>query len=46
MKNLIIDLKKLIIIHWKTIAIVVLVLYLSYSYADIKQGIIDGWSGK
>jgi hypothetical protein len=46
MKTFILDLQKLIIIHWKTIAIIVIVLYLLYSYADIKQGIMDGWSGR
>lgn len=30
--------------HWKTILATAAVVYLMYSYPDIKQGIIDGWS--
>jgi transcriptional regulator with XRE-family HTH domain len=40
------DLKTLVKTHWKTIFIIVLVIYLFTSYADIKSGIMDGWSGK
>jgi transcriptional regulator with XRE-family HTH domain len=40
------DLKALVKTHWKTIFIIVLVIYLFTSYADIKSGIMDGWSGK
>lgn len=30
--------------HWKTILAIAAVAYLMYSYSDIKQGFIDGWS--
>ena len=39
------DLKTLVITHWKTIFIIVLVIYLFTSYTDIKAGIMDAWSG-
>jgi len=40
------DLKTLVKTHWKTILIIVLVIYLFTSYTDIKSGIMDGWLGK
>jgi transcriptional regulator with XRE-family HTH domain len=40
------DLKSLVKTHWKTIFIIVLVIYLFTSYTDIKSGIMDAWSGK
>jgi transcriptional regulator with XRE-family HTH domain len=40
------DLKTLVITHWKTIFVIVLVVYLFTSYSDIKSGIMDGWNGK
>ena len=40
------DLKTLVKTHWKTILIIVLVIYLFTSYTDIKSGIMDAWSGK
>ena len=40
------DLKVLVKIHWKTIFIIVLVIYLFTSYTDIKSGIMDAWTGK
>ncbi|MCX6200618.1 MAG: helix-turn-helix transcriptional regulator [Bacteroidetes bacterium] len=40
------DLKTLVKNHWKTIFIIVLVVYLFTSYIDIKAGIMDAWSGK
>ncbi len=40
------DLKTLVITHWKTIFIIVLVVYLFTSYPDIKAGISDAWNGK
>ena len=40
------DLKTLVKTHWKTIFIIVLVVYLFTSYTDIKAGIIEGWSRK
>jgi DNA-binding XRE family transcriptional regulator len=40
------DLKVLVKTHWKTIFIIVLVVYLFTSYADIKAGIMDAWSGE
>jgi len=39
-------LKTLVKNHWKTIFIIVLVVYLFTSYTDIKAGIIEGWRGK
>jgi transcriptional regulator with XRE-family HTH domain len=40
------DLKTLVKTHWKTIFIIILVVYLFTSYTDIKAGIMDAWSGK
>ena len=40
------DLKNLVKTHWKTVLIIVLVIWLFTSYTDIKSGIIDAWSGK
>jgi len=40
------DLKVLVKTHWKTILIIVLVIYLFSSYTDIKSGIMDAWNGK
>ena len=40
------DLKVLVKIHWKTIFIIVLVIYLFTSYTDIISGIMDAWTGK
>jgi len=40
------DLKTLVKTHWKTILIIVLLIYLFSSYTDIKSGIMDGWLGK
>ena len=40
------DLKALVKTHWKTIFIIILVIYLFTSYTDIKSGIIDAWGGK
>jgi transcriptional regulator with XRE-family HTH domain len=40
------DLKTLVKTHWKTIFLIVFVIYLFTSYADIKAGIMDAWSGK
>ncbi|MFN5642468.1 MAG: helix-turn-helix domain-containing protein [Sphingobacteriales bacterium] len=40
------DLKTLVKTHWKTIFIIVLVIYLFTSYTDIKSGIMDAWSGR
>jgi transcriptional regulator with XRE-family HTH domain len=40
------DLKALVINHSKTIFIIFLVVYLFTSYADIKSGIMDAWTGK
>jgi transcriptional regulator with XRE-family HTH domain len=40
------DLKTLVITHWKTIFIIVLVVYVFTSYTDIKSGIMDAWNGK
>jgi transcriptional regulator with XRE-family HTH domain len=40
------DLKTLVKTHWKTIFLIVLVIWLITSYDDIKAGIIEGWRGK
>ena len=40
------DLKTLVKTHWKTIFLIVLVIWLITSYDDIKAGIIEGWSRK
>ncbi len=40
------DLKNLAKTHWKTILIIVLVIWLITSYTDIKSGILDAWKGK
>ena len=40
------DLKTLVKTHWKTISIIILVIYLFTSYTDIKAGIMDAWGGK
>ena len=40
------DLTVLLKTHWKTIFLIVLIIWLIASYVDIKAGIIDGWSGK
>ena len=40
------DLKALVKTRWKTISIIILVIYLFTSYTDIKSGIMDAWSGK
>jgi transcriptional regulator with XRE-family HTH domain len=40
------DLKALVKTHWKTIFVIILVIYLFTSYTDIKAGIMDAWSGK
>ena len=40
------DLKTLVKTHWKTILIIVLVIYLFSSYTDIKSGIMDAWNGE
>ena len=40
------DLKALVKTHWKTIFIIILVIYLFTSYTDIKAGIMDAWGDK
>ena len=40
------DLKALVKTHWKTIFVIILVIYLFTSYTDIKSGIMDAWSGR
>jgi transcriptional regulator with XRE-family HTH domain len=40
------DSKDLVKNHWKTIIIIVLMVYLFTSYPDIKAGILDAWSGR
>ena len=40
------DLKTLVKTHWKTILLIVFIVYLFTSYTDIKSGIMDAWTGK
>ena len=40
------DLNVLVKTHWKTIFLIVLVIWFITSYDDIKSGIMDGWNGK
>ena len=40
------DLKVLVKTHWKTIFLIVLVIWLVINYTDIKSGIMDGWKNK
>jgi transcriptional regulator with XRE-family HTH domain len=40
------DLKILVKTHWKTIFLIVLVIWLVTNYTDIKTGIMDGWNNK
>ena len=40
------DLKILVKTHWKTIFLIVLVIWLVTNYNDIKSGIMDGWNNK
>jgi len=44
MNQFITDLKALFKNHWKIITIVVILIWLTVSYPDIKSGIMDGWS--
>jgi hypothetical protein len=44
-QKLIADFKTLLSNNWKVIALIAIVVYLIFSYPDIKQGIIDGWFG-
>jgi len=46
MNQFINDLTTLVKTHWKTIFLIVLVIWLIASYDDIKAGIIEGWNGK
>jgi hypothetical protein len=43
MQKLIEDLKTLISNNWKVILLITIIVYLIFSYSDIKQGIMDGW---
>jgi len=45
MQKLIADLKTLLSSNWKVILLIAIIVYLIFSYSDIKQGIIDGWFG-
>ena len=40
------DLKALVKTHWKTILLIVFIVYLFTSYTDINSGIMDAWTGK
>ena len=46
MNQFLTDLKALVKTHWKTIFLIVLIIWLTLSYTDIKSGIMDAWSGK
>ncbi len=46
MKQLFADFEILFKNHWKMISVIVISVYLLYSYPDVKQGFIDGWLGK
>ena len=46
MNQFLTDLKTLVKTHWKTILLIVLVIYLFTRYTDIKAGILDAWNGK
>jgi transcriptional regulator with XRE-family HTH domain len=46
MNQFINDLTTLVKTHWKTIFLIILIIWLIASYDDIKAGIIEGWSGK
>ena len=46
MQDLIADLKTLISSNWKMILLITIIVYLIFSYSDIKHGIMDGWMNK
>ncbi len=46
MRELIEDLKKLLLKHWKIILTCVIFFWLITNYTEIKSGLIDGWSNK
>jgi hypothetical protein len=46
MQKLIADLKTLISSNWKVILLIAIIVYLIFSYPDIKEGVIDGWMGR
>lgn len=46
MKQLLLDVQNLFKNNWKVISIIVITVYLLYSYPDIKQGVADGWIGR
>ena len=46
MKQLMLDFQILFKNNGKIISIVVISVYLLYSYPDLKQGIVDGWIGR
>ncbi len=46
MQKLIADLKTLLSSNWKVILLIAIIVYLIFSYPDIKQGIMDAWTGK
>jgi len=46
MEQLILDFQTLVKNIRKIISIVLISVYLLYSYPDMKQGIIDGWMNK
>ena len=46
MNQFITDLKALFKNHWKIIFTIVIIIWITTSYPDIKSGIMDGWNGR
>jgi len=46
MNQFLTDLNLLVRKHWKMIAIIVVVIWMTTNYTEIKSGIMDGWNGK
>jgi transcriptional regulator with XRE-family HTH domain len=46
MNQFLTDLKILVKTHWKTILLIVIVIWLFTNYTEIKSGLMDGWNGK
>jgi hypothetical protein len=44
MRELIQDLKKLLLKHWKIILACMIFFWIITNYTEIKSGLIDGWS--
>ncbi len=46
MNQFITDLKTFVKTHWKTLGLIILIIWLVTSYTDIKSGIMDGWNNR